>query len=132
MRLAALRWTGEAPVPTQTFRTQTFATQTLGPVALFEFLSRPAGAGIVAAHFFLAANDLLHWLRFAASGHARLFQFAALAAHEGFFQIVRGSCDQARRTMSVPACSRLRRHSRLRTMSLPRGCASGRTCWGLC
>lgn len=73
MRLAALGWTGEAPVPTQAFPTQTLTTQTLRAVALLEFLSRAAGAGIVAADFFLAAHDLLHGLRFAASGHARLF-----------------------------------------------------------
>ncbi|MDQ1387135.1 MAG: hypothetical protein QOF56_589, partial [Acidobacteriaceae bacterium] len=57
----------------------------LSPVALFEFPAGATGARIVAAHFFLRADDLLHGLRVAASSHARLFQFAALAAHEGFF-----------------------------------------------
>ena len=38
----------------------------LRPVALLEFLARAAGAGIVAAHFFLTANDLLHRLHVAA------------------------------------------------------------------
>jgi hypothetical protein len=54
-------------------------------VALLKFVSRATRAGIVAAHFFLPSYDLLHRLRFSAAGHARLFQFAALAAHEGFF-----------------------------------------------
>src|SRR5579863_7355537 len=62
----------------------------LRSVALLEFFSRTAGARIVAAHFFLGADDLLYWLRFAASRHPRLFQFATLAAHKGFFQIVGG------------------------------------------
>jgi hypothetical protein len=31
---------------------------------------------------------LLHLRRFAPASHARLFQFAAFAAHEGFFQFV--------------------------------------------
>ena len=65
----------------------------LRTVAPFEFLAGAARAGIVAAHFFLAANDLLNGLHVPGASHARLFQFAALAAHEGFFQIVGGSCD---------------------------------------
>jgi len=61
-------------------------------VALLNFC-RSRRAGIVAAHFFLTADDLLHGLHIAGARHARLFQFATLAAHEGFFQIVGGSCD---------------------------------------
>ena len=57
----------------------------LGAVALFIFLAGAAGAGIVPANFFLRADDLLHLLRVSGAGHAGLFQFAALAAHEGFF-----------------------------------------------
>jgi len=77
-------------------------------VALFEFLAGATGARIVAAHFFLRADDLLHGLRVAASSHARLFQFAPLAAHEGFFQIIGGGRYEARRTMSVSPTTRLR------------------------
>ncbi len=77
------------------------------PVALLEFLAGTTRAGIVAAYFFLAANDLLHWLHVTSAGHACLFQFAALAAHKGFFQIVGGSCDQTRRTSAVSAGSLL-------------------------
>jgi hypothetical protein len=62
-------------------------------VALLEFLAGAAGARIVAAHFFLPANDLLNRLHVASAGHARLFEFAALAAHESFFQIVGRSRD---------------------------------------
>jgi hypothetical protein len=80
-------------------------------VALLEFLPGAAGARIVAPDFFLPANHLLNWLHVAGSSHARLFQFAALAAHEGFFQIVSGSRNQARRAVSVPSSSLLRGHS---------------------
>jgi hypothetical protein len=76
-------------------------------VALLEFLAGSAGAGIVSAHFFLTANDLLHRLCFATTSHARLFEFTALAAHEGLFQIVGGGCDQTRRTTPVSAGSLL-------------------------
>src|ERR1700676_1549046 len=75
--------------------------ETSSPVALLEFLTRAAGAGIVAAHFFLRADYLLHRLHIASARHARLFQFAALAAHERFFQIVGGSGDQAWRVMAI-------------------------------
>jgi hypothetical protein len=81
------------------------AKRRLRAVALFEFLAGAAGARVVAANFFLSANDLLYWRNVACAGHARLFQFAALAAHEGFFQIVGGCCYQARRVMSVSATS---------------------------
>ena len=57
----------------------------LRAVALFVFLAGAAGAGIVAAYFFLRSHDLLHLLRVSRTGHAGLFQLAALAAHEGFF-----------------------------------------------
>ena len=46
-------------------------------------------AGIVAADFFLASNHLLDGLRVAGSGHTGLLQLTALAAHEGFFEIIR-------------------------------------------
>ena len=80
---------------------------TLRAVALFVFLAGAAGAGIVAAYFFLRADDLLHLLRISGAGHAGLFQLAALAAHEGFFQVVGRSCDQARRFVAVPTTSLL-------------------------
>src|SRR5215471_5135861 len=62
----------------------------LRPVTLLIFLSRAAWARIVAPDFLLRANHLLHRLRVARSGHARLFQFAPLAAHESLFQFVGG------------------------------------------
>src|SRR3984957_4082457 len=102
-----------------------FVIALLRPVALLEFLTRSTGAWIVAAHFFLSANDLLNRLHFSAAGHARLFEFAALAAHEGFFQIVGGSRDEAWRAMSSSARALLRGHSRLRAMA--RGFGSLRT-----
>jgi len=64
------------------------AQSRLRPVALFVFLAGSAGAGIVAAYLLLRAHNLLNLLRLTGSGHARLFQFAALAAHEGFFELV--------------------------------------------
>ena len=60
----------------------------LRPVALLELLSRPAVTGIVAADLLLPAHDLLHLRRVSRSGHACLFEFTALAPHEGFFQFV--------------------------------------------
>jgi uncharacterized MAPEG superfamily protein len=65
----------------------------LRAVALLVFLAGAAGAGIVAAHFFLTSNDLLHCGAYRRPGHASLFQLAALAAHEGFFQFVGGGRD---------------------------------------
>jgi hypothetical protein len=41
-------------------------------VTFFVFLARAAGAGIVAADFFLGADNLLDRLRVAGTGHARL------------------------------------------------------------
>src|SRR6202035_209020 len=58
-------------------------------------------------------NDLLNWLYVSCASHARLFQFAALAAHEGFFQIIGRGGNQPRRTMSIPATPLLRRYSGL-------------------
>ena len=64
------------------------AVRSLCPVTLFVFLAGAAGAGIIAPHFFLRADNLLDRLRGASNGHTGLFQFAPLAAHEGFFQFV--------------------------------------------
>jgi len=65
----------------------------LRAVALFVFLTGTAGAGIVSSYFFLAADDLLYGLCVSCAGHAGLFQLAAFAAHEGFFQFVSGCRD---------------------------------------
>lgn len=81
MRLAALGWTGEGARPHTVLCG-------LRPVTLLEFLTGTARARIVAAHFFLPANDLLHRLNVSGARHASLFQFATLAAHEGFFQVI--------------------------------------------
>src|ERR1700758_432899 len=70
----------------------------LRPVALLVFLAGAAGAGIVAADFFGAADDLLDGALLAAAGHARLFEFAALLALEAFFEIVDRGCNLPRRT----------------------------------
>ena len=61
--------------------------------ALLIFLARSARAGIVAADFGGASDDLLHGLTIAGTGHACLFEFAALAALERFFEIVHRSGD---------------------------------------
>jgi hypothetical protein len=54
-------------------------------VALLELLAGPAGARIVAAHFFLSTNYLLYRRHVSGTRHARLFEFTALAPHESFF-----------------------------------------------
>jgi hypothetical protein len=79
-------------------------------MALLIFLPRAAGTRIVTPHFFLTANHLLHRLHIASSSHPRLFEFAALAAHKRFFQIVRGSCNQPWWMMPIAATA-LRRNS---------------------
>ena len=79
--------------PRQGWGTHFLVDSALGAEAFLILLARAAGAGIVSSHFFLAADDLLHGLRVSCSGHARLFEFAALAAHEGFFQFVSGCRD---------------------------------------
>jgi len=56
--------------------------------ALFVFLARSARAGIVAPDFGGSSHNLLYRLTIAGTGHACLFEFTALAALEGFFQIV--------------------------------------------
>ena len=56
-------------------------------VALLVFLAGSAMAGIVAADLF-SADDLLHRLGFTRTGHARLFEFALLAALKGFFNVI--------------------------------------------
>src|ERR1700739_1852726 len=102
-------------------------------MALLIFLSRAAGAGIVAADFFLRSYHLLHRLSIAATGHARLFQLAALAPHKSFFQVISGSCDQSRRMMSVSSAL-LRWHSGLRASFCgftSRWSARRRLCWAL-
>jgi hypothetical protein len=54
---------------------------------------------------------LLNGLRVARAGHARLFQFALLLALEGFFEVVHGSRNLARRTAVATAapCDKRRR-----------------------
>ena len=80
-------------------------------MALLVFLAGAAGTGVVAAYFFLGADDLLHLLRISGAGHASLFQFAALAAHEGFFQLVRGSGNHSGRTAAIAIAAVLRWNS---------------------
>src|SRR5271167_3873064 len=88
----------------------------LRPAALLVLLAAAAGAGIVASNF-LATNDLLHRPLVTAACHARLLQFAALAALEGFFHIVhRGRWPvpsrtraEGRHSIAVPAGRRKRR-----------------------
>src|SRR5450432_252401 len=82
-----------------------------GPVTLLILLPRPAGARVIPPNFFLPADNLLHRLSVSRTRHASLFQFAALAAHEGFFQLVRGSGHHARRTLAVAIAAMLRWHS---------------------
>ena len=94
-------------------------------MALLKFLARTARTGIVAAHLFLTANHLLHRLHVSSPSHARLFQFATLAAHKSLFQIVSGSRDQSWRMMSVAPTALPGRHSGLRSVAC--GFASLRT-----
>jgi hypothetical protein len=79
--------------PRQGWGTHFLADSKLRAVALFILLARAAGAWVVSSHFFLSADDLLNGLRVSGSGHARLFELAAFAAHEGFFQFVRRRRD---------------------------------------
>jgi hypothetical protein len=58
------------------------------PAAFLVFLARATRTRIVAPHLGAAAYDLLHRLHIARSGHARLFQLAALAALEGFLNFI--------------------------------------------
>lgn len=60
-------------------------------MALLILLPGPARARIIPPNFFLPAYNLLHLWRVSRTGHAGLLQFAPLAAHEGFFQLVGGS-----------------------------------------
>jgi hypothetical protein len=60
----------------------------LRAVTLLIFFPRPAGTRIVPPHFLLSPNDLLHLRRVSRTSHTRLLEFAALAAHEGFFQFI--------------------------------------------
>src|SRR5437016_9002117 len=76
--------------------------------ALFVFLARSAGAGIVAADFSSAAHHLLNGLIFARSGHAGFFQFATLAALECFLQFVYGGSKVARSAAVSVATGQLR------------------------
>ena len=58
------------------------------PVTLLVLLARAARAGIIPSYLFLPAHDLLYGLRVPGSGHSRLFEFAAFAAHKGFLELV--------------------------------------------
>jgi hypothetical protein len=55
--------------------------------ALLVFFAGTTGTRIVASDFRAAANHLLDLL-IAGTGHTGLFQFAAFAALEGFFEII--------------------------------------------
>ena len=78
------------------------------PVALFILFAGPARARIVPSNFFLPTDDLLYWLGVSGPGHTRLFEFTALAAHEGLFQFICRRGHHARRSPPV-AISRMRR-----------------------
>src|SRR5438445_892516 len=73
----------------------------VSPAAFLILLPRTARAGIVAPDLRAAAHDLLYGLSVSGAGHAGLFQLAALAALEGFFEIVHGGCNCLWRTLSV-------------------------------
>ena len=64
-------------------------------------------AGIVAANLF-ATDDLLYLLCGACSRHASLFQFAALLALEGLFQVIYRCGHTPRRTVAVAVSADLR------------------------
>src|SRR6476646_6769116 len=73
-------------------------------VALFVFLARAAGAGIVAADLF-AASTLRRLVSIARSGHRRGFEFALLLAMEFLFQRIDGGGRRARGDGNLPRCS---------------------------
>src|ERR1700704_3737355 len=66
-------------------------------MALLVFLSRPAGARIIAADFFAGTYDLLHRLLLSATGHARLLELAFFLAPELRFDLIDGGGNSARR-----------------------------------
>ena len=72
-------------------------------MALLIFFARAARTGIVTPYLLLTSHDLLHRLHIASPSHLRLFQFATLAAHEGFFKVIRGSRNQPRWMMPIAA-----------------------------
>src|ERR1700683_1285380 len=86
---------------------------------LLILLPRSTRARIIAADFGGATHHLLNRLAVSGSRHAGLFQLAALAALEGFFQLIYGSGNVARRLVAVTIASR-------RSRRLPR---NHRTRW---
>src|SRR6267154_4998140 len=87
---------------------------------------------MVAANFRTATHDLLNRLPIAGTCHARLFEFAAFAALEGFFEIIHGCCNGLRRTLPVSVCSATGpnyRTSRRAALILILRTSAGRTNW---
>src|SRR5438309_5946518 len=89
------------------------APRTLRSVALLVFLARAAGAGIVASDFLGSAHHLLHGFLLAASGHARLLEFATLPSLEGFFELVDGGRNLPR-WPSISSARTQHGHTRIR------------------
>src|SRR5207302_11509816 len=82
---------GKMPAPLSLRRCSGFRA-----AALFVFLARSAGAGVIAADFGSAADHLLNGLILARSGHAGFLKFATLAALERFLQFVHRGSNIAR------------------------------------